>query len=111
MGGRLWPEGRDILRSPYRILGVPTDASDPEIRRAYRRRARELHPDLAPPRHREARTKRFQELQEAYALLMDPVARRAYDATHPGFGRPRKRRRRDEVDEFFWNLLRSMMRR
>lgn len=99
------------IRDPYRVLGVPTDATNEQIRRAYRRRARELHPDLAPPSERPVRTRRFQELQEAYVLLLDREARSAYDARarHP-FRHPR-RVQRDPVEEFLLNLLRSMMRR
>lgn len=99
------------VRDPYRVLGVPTDATNEEIRRAYRRRARELHPDLALPQDRPGRTRRFQELQEAYVLLLDREERRAYDARarHP-FRRPR-RVQRDPVEEFLLNLLRSMMHR
>lgn len=100
------------VRDPYRVLGVPTDATAEQIRRAYRRRARELHPDLAPPKERPHRTRRFQELQEAYVLLVDEGPRRAYDArVRRPFRRRPRRVQRDPVEEFFLNLLRSMMRR
>ncbi len=68
-------ENRDH-RDPYRILGVPADASADEIARAYRRRAREVHPDL----HTGRDPREFQELTEAYELVGDPVSRARYDA-------------------------------
>ncbi len=62
----------------YRVLGVSQDASTPEIRRAYRRLAREHHPDRnAEPDGPE----RFRTLAEAYAVLNDPGRRARYDHT------------------------------
>lgn len=62
----------------YALLGVRSDASAREIRRAYRRLARQHHPDLNPgpdaPR-------RFTELTHAYATLNDPAQRALYDQT------------------------------
>jgi curved DNA-binding protein CbpA len=61
----------------YGILGCTPDASPDEIRRAYRRRALECHPDRNPgdPGAEE----RFKRLSEAYAVLTDPARRRAFD--------------------------------
>ena len=60
----------------YRVLGVPADASMHEIRRAYRRLARQHHPDRNPnPEDPE----RFRTLAEAYAVLNDPARRARYD--------------------------------
>ncbi|HET9682341.1 MAG TPA: DnaJ domain-containing protein [Candidatus Limnocylindrales bacterium] len=50
---------------PYRVLGLPPDASQAEVKRAYRRLAKELHPDAAG----ESALPRFLELQDAYELL------------------------------------------
>jgi curved DNA-binding protein CbpA len=62
----------------YALLGVRSDASAREIRRAYRRLARQHHPDLnqRPDGH-----KRFAELAHAYAILNDPAERARYDQT------------------------------
>lgn len=62
----------------YGLLGVPSDASAREIRRAYRRLARRHHPDLNP---RPDGPERFAELARAYATLNDPGQRARYDQT------------------------------
>jgi molecular chaperone DnaJ len=60
----------------YGILGVKRDASVAAIKRAYRRLARKLHPDVA-----DAPAEGFQELQAAYETLADAERRRRYDET------------------------------
>jgi curved DNA-binding protein CbpA len=62
----------------YAILEVPPTASDAEIRRAYRRLARQYHPDLN--KQLPTSDQRIKRLNEAYATLSDPSARAAYDA-------------------------------
>ena len=60
----------------YEVLGVARDADAQEIKRAYRRLARELHPDLNPD---PATHDRFKEVTLAYEVLGDPEKRRMYD--------------------------------
>jgi curved DNA-binding protein len=61
----------------YQILGVARDASQDEIQRAYRKLARQYHPDInADP----AAEERFKDASEAYDVLSDPQTRRRYDA-------------------------------
>lgn len=62
----------------YAILGVSRDASQDEIKQAYRRLVKEWHPDLNPDRRKEAE-ERFKAIQEAYEVLSDPGKRRQYD--------------------------------
>src|SRR5918994_951903 len=62
----------------YEVLGVAEDASTEDIRRAYRRRARDHHPDANPTDA--AAGERFRRVAEAYAVLSDPVRRSWYDA-------------------------------
>jgi molecular chaperone DnaJ len=60
----------------FGVLGLPRSASDSEIKRAYRRLARDLHPDVNPdPEAKE----RFQEVTRAYEALTDPEKRRIVD--------------------------------
>src|SRR5271166_6024737 len=66
------------FRSYYRILELSAGASGEELKHAYRRLAKELHPDRHP--NDPARTAKFQALNEAHAVLSDPVARAHYDA-------------------------------
>jgi len=60
----------------YRILGVDRNASQHEIKKAYRRSARKYHPDVSKEQNAE---ERFKELGEAYEVLKDPEKRSAYD--------------------------------
>src|SRR6188474_317150 len=61
----------------YEILGVKKNATDDEIKKAYRKLARKLHPDLNP-NDKEA-NKKFQQLNEANEVLSDPEKRKKYD--------------------------------
>lgn len=63
----------------YDILGVSRDASQDEIKKAYRKKARQLHPDYAGPESEEA----FKELSVAYETLSDPEKRQMYDIGGP----------------------------
>jgi len=66
----------------YRLLGVARDASQDDIQRAYRKLARQYHPDVnADP----AAEERFKDVSEAYDVLSDPQTRRRYDAFGPDF--------------------------
>src|SRR3954452_23863781 len=70
----------------YQALGVSRKASDEEIKRAYRKLAREYHPDRNPDD--EKAEERFKEIQQAYDTLSDPEKRKQYDAggMFTGFG-------------------------
>lgn len=59
----------------YAVLGVSRDASDDEIKQAYRKMARKYHPDIAGPQYQE----KFQEINKAYEILSDPEKKRMVD--------------------------------
>jgi curved DNA-binding protein len=61
----------------YAALGVPREATDEEIKKAFRKLAREFHPDVAKDKQRAE--EKFKEINEAYEVLSDPQKRRKYD--------------------------------
>ncbi|MDP3037257.1 MAG: DnaJ domain-containing protein, partial [Rhodocyclaceae bacterium] len=64
-------------RDYYEVLGVNRDASDDEIKKAYRRLAMKHHPDRNPDNPKSE--DRFKEAKEAYEILSEPKKRQAYD--------------------------------
>ncbi len=70
----------------YAVLGIPRNATADEIKRAYRKMARQYHPDL---NHEPDAEERFKEINEAYEVLSDPEKRAMYDrygTVEPGMG-------------------------
>ena len=65
------------MEDPYKVLGVARTASAEEIRKAYRRLAKQWHPDTNPDKPEAEQ--RFKEISAAYALLSDPEQRARYD--------------------------------
>ncbi|MFO0691230.1 MAG: J domain-containing protein [Myxococcota bacterium] len=90
--------------NPYEVLGVARDASADEIKKVYRRLARETHPDLNPG---DAKAEaRFKSISAAYEVLSDPEKRRQFDefgeiALEAGFDADRARAARDRFSSRF----------
>lgn len=73
----------------YKILGIDKNASEEDIKKAYRKLAREHHPDVVSEKDKEAAERRFKEINEAYRVLSDPEKRKMYDrfgTAEPGKG-------------------------
>lgn len=71
--------GQDVKTSYYVLLGIERSATEDEIKKAYRKKALELHPDRNYGNEEEA-TKTFAEVQAAYEVLSDPQERAWYDS-------------------------------
>jgi len=67
-----------MAKDYYQVLGVPRNASDEEIKKAYRKLAMQYHPDRNLGKEKWANEK-FKEINEAYGVLGDPQKRRQYD--------------------------------
>jgi curved DNA-binding protein len=65
----------------YKVMGVPRDATEAQIKQAYRKLARKYHPDVSKEKDAEAR---FKEVGEAYEVLKSPEKRAAYDQLGQG---------------------------
>src|SRR5436190_22806285 len=73
-------------KNPYEVLGVAKNASQDEIKKAYRKLARQYHPDRNPGDA--SAEERFKEIQGAYDVLSDPEKRKQYDTFGSANGRP-----------------------
>jgi DnaJ-class molecular chaperone len=93
-----------VRKNLYEVLGVARDASAEAIQKAYRKLARQYHPDLNPGD--EAAEERFKEISAAYDVLGDVEARRNYDefgeaSLQSGFDAEEARRARDAFQQHF----------
>ena len=86
-------------RDYYEILGVPKNASEDDIKKAYRKLAMKHHPDRNQGDDAKKAEEKFKEAKEAYEMLSDPQKRAAYDqyghaGVDPNMGARRPGRRR-----------------
>jgi curved DNA-binding protein len=72
----------------YTVLGVPRNASDAEIKKAFRTLARKYHPDVA--RDKATAEEKFKEINEANEVLSDPEKRRKYDELGANWNHPER---------------------
>ncbi|QBX56590.1 molecular chaperone DnaJ [Nocardioides seonyuensis] len=72
-----------MTQDPYELLGVTRDADADTIKKAYRRLARQLHPDVNPD---PATQERFKDVSRAYEILSDPQKKATYDRGGDAFG-------------------------
>jgi curved DNA-binding protein len=70
----------------YKTLGVAREASQDDIRKAFRKLAREYHPDVA--KDKKKAEEKFKEINEAYEVLGDPAKRKKYDTLGANWNRP-----------------------
>ncbi len=68
-----------MAKSYYAVLGIAPDASTREVKNAYRRLAKQYHPD-----HEGGDTRKFRDIQEAYNVLADSEKRRRYEQSTSG---------------------------
>src|SRR5690242_11868625 len=71
------PETAGRPRDPYEVLGIERDASEQQVKKAFRQLARELHPDVNA--HDPDAEEKFKEAAEAYEILSDAERRATYD--------------------------------
>jgi curved DNA-binding protein len=78
-GGGLHNEGAMAVdfKDYYQVLGVARDASEADIKKAFRKLARQYHPDTA--KDKKTAEEKFKEINEAYEVLSDPAKRKRYD--------------------------------
>jgi hypothetical protein len=89
--------------SYYEVLGIPATASAEELRRAHRKLAQRFHPDLHPSEQKRWAEEQMKRVNEAYATLVDPLARARYDAKRaaPVFTSTPPTRTRSATDEWW----------
>lgn len=71
------------FRDYYEVLGIQRAATDDDIRKAFRKLARQYHPDVA--KDKKSAEEKFKEINEAYEVLSDPEKRRKYDELGPNW--------------------------
>lgn len=84
----------------YKILGISKDAADKDIKAAYRKLARKLHPDVNP--NDKNSEQQFKEVNEAYEVLGDPEKRKKYDSLGANWKEYEQYQRAGNAEPFTW---------
>ena len=92
------------MQDCYKILGVPQNATASEIKRAYRKKAKELHPDLSSGAETSAQ---FQELVKAYEILSDAKQRSIFDVSYAAYYKKSASNNENFFDYRTWLLNRD----
>src|SRR6186997_2584556 len=87
------------FRDYYEVLSVPRGASQDEIRKAFRKLARQYHPDVA--KDKKAAEAKFKEINEANEVLGDPQKRAKYDELGSDWNQPRAQQQARSWEEMF----------
>lgn len=90
----------------YQTLGIAKNASDKDIKQAYRRLARKYHPDVNPSN--KAAQEKFKEINEAYEVLSDPEKRRKYDTLGANWQQFEQYERAGGPGPFQWGQYRTV---
>ena len=98
-----------MMQDPYQVLGVSRNASEDEIKRAYRKLAMQYHPDLNPGD--EAAAKKMNEINEAYDRIRNPQnyrTQQTYSSPYQGtYQRTYQGQAPEDFDEFFEEFFRN----
>jgi DnaJ family protein C protein 9 len=89
----------------YEVLGVTADAGEAEVKRGYRKRSLQLHPDRAQEKDRPEATKKFQALGAVYKILSDKDRRAIYDESGEIDDESDASLRDDKDWDQYWRLL------
>ena len=89
-----------MIEDPYKVLGVSPDASDEEIKRAYRKLAKKYHPDLNPGDQEAAR--KMQEVNAAYEQIKNPQKAQPNTGGYDPFGSYRQQQ--NQEDSYFQGI-------
>lgn len=86
-----------MVKDPYKVLGLEPDASDDDVKRAYRRLAKQYHPDLNPGDQEAAR--KMQEVNDAYDQIKNPEKYRQQGSAYDPFGGYREYYQEETMDD------------
>jgi curved DNA-binding protein CbpA len=93
-----------MRKNYYIIMGIPLYSTQTDIKAAYRRLAKEFHPDHYGENHGP-----FQDLQEAYSVLSDPESRRSYDKSLQKTARKQQPQHREPIRRYYEETIEPLV--